>query len=137
MTASHLAHLQSVRVRRGRVEIHLPDSSACYVAEARLKNDGLTKHLNLEQHKASKENAAPLWLRDAGSAKRGFVSVRWRVNHNERSVWFNKAFGEEVKRKLLRKKQKDDEDHALRQNTSAGAGRTPHVHLRSNLVTKS
>ncbi|KIL57234.1 hypothetical protein M378DRAFT_88160 [Amanita muscaria Koide BX008] len=66
----------------------------------------------MEQHKDSRENApegAELWLRDAGNAKRGFVPVRWWVNHNERSVWFDKAFDEAVKRKLLRKK-KDDED---------------------------
>ena len=73
--------------------------------------DAVTAHINLEQHKDCLDNApdgAELWLRDAGNAKRGFVPVRWWVNHYERSVIFDKAFDMAVKRKL--KKRKDDEE---------------------------
>ena len=111
----------------GWVEIHLPDSSVYYVnqaarivADIELRNERLfsavLSHLDLEQHKDAMESApegAELWLRDAGNAKRGFIPVRWWVDHRERSVVFDKAFDVAIKRKLLKKK-KEDEDRELR-----------------------
>ncbi|KAF8625005.1 hypothetical protein AX15_005599 [Amanita polypyramis BW_CC] len=107
----------------GWVEIHLPDSSVYYVnqtsrivADVELRNERLysaiLSHLELEQHKDAMDSTpegTELWLRDAGNAKRGFIPVRWWVNHRERSVVFDKAFDVAIKRKLLKKK-KEDED---------------------------
>ncbi|KAK2463729.1 hypothetical protein APHAL10511_004222 [Amanita phalloides] len=107
----------------GWVEIHLPDSyvyyvnpSAHIVADFELRNERLFQsimdHLELEQHKDAMESASEgseLWVRDVGNPKRGFIPVRWWVNHKERSVVFDKAFDVAVKRKLLKKK-KEDED---------------------------
>ena len=107
----------------GWVEVHLPDSyvyyvnpSARVVADVEMRNDRLfsavMRHLEMEQHKDAVEGAAEgaeLWLRDAGSIKKGFIPVRWWVDHKERSVVFDKAFDVAIKRKALKKK-KEDED---------------------------
>ena len=107
----------------GWVEVHLPDSYVYYVnpaarivADVEMRNDRLfhavSKHLELEQHKDALDSApegAELWLRDAGSVKKGFIPVRWWVIHKEREVVFDKAFEGAIKRKVLKKK-KEDED---------------------------
>ena len=90
--------------------------AARVVADVEMRNDRLfhavSRHLELEQHKDALDSApegAELWLRDAGSVKKGFIPVRWWVIHREREVVFDKAFEGAVKRKVLKKK-KEDED---------------------------
>ena len=121
--AQHEASTPPRLLENGWVEVHLPDSYVYYVnptarivADVEMRNDRLfhavSKHLELEQHKDAMEGApegAELWLRDAGSAKKGFVPVRWWVDHKERAVVFDKAFEGAVKKRVLKKK-KEDED---------------------------
>ena len=87
--------------------------AARIVADVEMRNDRLfhavSKHLELEQHKNALEsavNGAELWLRDAGSAKKGFKPVRWWVIHKERKVVFYKVF-KGAKLKVLRKEDRE------------------------------
>ena len=105
----------------GWVETQLPDSCVYYVnpaarivADVEMRNDRLfyavSKHLELEQHKDALDSApegAELWLRDAGSVKKGFVPVRWWVVHKEREVVFDKAFEGGINSKVLKKEDRE------------------------------
>ena len=118
--AQHEASTPPRLREKGWVEVHLPDSYMYYVnpaarivADVEMRNDSLfhavSKHLELEQHKNALEsavNGAELWLRDAGSAKKGFKPVRWWVIHKERKVVFYKVF-KGAKLKVLRKEDRE------------------------------
>ena len=70
----------------------------------------VSKHLKLELHKNVMECApesAELWLRDAGSFEKGFVPMRWWVDHKEREVVFDKAFEGAVNSKMLKKEGRE------------------------------
>ena len=84
------------------------------VADVEMRNDRLfhavSRHLELEQHKDALESApegAELWLRDAGSVKKGFIPVRWWVVHQEREVVSDQAFEGAVNSKVFKKEDRE------------------------------
>ncbi|KAF8633517.1 hypothetical protein AX17_004430 [Amanita inopinata Kibby_2008] len=122
----HQTGAAPLRLRElGWIEFHLPDASVYYVhpaqrivADVELRSerllDAVMKHLSSEQHERSVEAApgggtAELWLRDGGNGKRGFVPVRWWVDHEERTVMVDKTFEVVGKRKLKKKRVEEDQ----------------------------
>ena len=88
--------------------------TARIVADVEMRNDGLlhavSKHLELEQHKNVLKRApegAELWLRDAGSVKKGFVPVRWWVIHKEREVVSDNAFEGAINSEVSKKEHRE------------------------------
>ncbi|PFH45166.1 hypothetical protein AMATHDRAFT_78084 [Amanita thiersii Skay4041] len=54
--------------------------------------------------------SAELWIRDAGNEKKGFIPIRWWVDHTQRSVVVDKSFELMNGKKLKKKKKVEVED---------------------------